>query len=368
MKRGIFFDFDSTITTPIKVPRFHRHAVADRPDIFSNMTGEEIVANFGGRQRIARLAGLFRSLSDAGAELFIVSIGLRDSCILPHLRAVGLAKFFPSDNVYGQDSEALRSRDFAKGRLIASLMAERGWEANDALFIDDSARHVEGAASICEVLKVGGRGLSEAELEAIGVICHEGHAGGLGNPVCDLAENTRRTAPTWRLQADEEVPEAAVAVGVWRVAEAPTERVCVDASPPANHRKLVDRSPLNAKQTVMESPPATAGAPMRRAQHDASPGQGMADAATPCRRLPCSSPLSRARRRQAENSPPALHISPTQLRRSSAAEASPCVSPASRGDADDSVGGCGCGATQHLGGFGGVARSASKSHASHHLR
>eukprot|EP00408_Alexandrium_pacificum_P066763 CAMPEP_0171162444 /NCGR_PEP_ID=MMETSP0790-20130122/4594_1 /TAXON_ID=2925 /ORGANISM="Alexandrium catenella, Strain OF101" /LENGTH=203 /DNA_ID=CAMNT_0011627045 /DNA_START=140 /DNA_END=748 /DNA_ORIENTATION=- len=203
MKRGVFFDFDSTITTPIKIQRFHRHAVADRPEIFADMTSEEIESNFGGRPRIGRLAELFGSLVDAGAELFIVSIGFRDSCIIPHLRAVDLAKFFNDENIYGQDSEALQSRDFVKGRLIATLMAERGWEPHDALFVDDSARHVEAAASVCEVVKAAGRGLTDAEIEAVSLICREGHGESLCNATGGYAMTPRKGAPAWRLQADE---------------------------------------------------------------------------------------------------------------------------------------------------------------------
>jgi len=202
------------------------------------MTSEEIIANFGGRQRIARLAGLFRMLEEAGAELFIVSIGFRDSCIIPHLRAVGLAKFFGEENVFGQDSEALRCRNLDKGCLIASLMAERGWEPSEALFIDDSARHVEGAARVCEVLKVGGRGLSESELEAIGVICQEGHTAGLGT------DGSPSCGSSWRLQADEGVHEADIAVGAWRVAEAHGDKLRppTDASPLALPRTPASRS------------------------------------------------------------------------------------------------------------------------------
>mmetsp|Transcript_118592 Transcript_118592/g.382888 ORF Transcript_118592/g.382888 Transcript_118592/m.382888 type:complete len:447 (+) Transcript_118592:73-1413(+) len=268
MKRGVFFDFDSTLTTPIKLPRFHRHAVADRPDIFASMTSEEIIANFGGRQRIARLATLFRSLAETGTELFIVSIGFRDSCIIPHLRAVGLAKFFLAENIYGQDSEALRSREFAKGRLIASLMTERGWEPNEVLFIDDSARHVEGAASVCEVLKVSGRGLSEAELEAIAVICQEGHVASDGHVVSAAGA----TVP-WRLRADEGVPEAVVAVGAWRVIEVPAEKVraAADSSPLAAQRRVMDKSPMISRRTAEASPMA---APSRRAVDASPPGMG----------------------------------------------------------------------------------------------
>merc|ERR1719215_1549801 len=91
-KRGIFFDFDSTLTTPIKLSRFQRVAIADRPEIFSPMTSEGLISNFGGRSRLQQLSDLFQSLQEVGCELYIVSIGLRDACIIPHLKALGLVK------------------------------------------------------------------------------------------------------------------------------------------------------------------------------------------------------------------------------------------------------------------------------------
>lgn len=173
-KRGLFLDFDSTITTPIKIDRFRRHAVADRPEIFKAMLPEEIVANFGGQHRIACLAKSLKLLRDTGVELFIVSIGLRDACILPHMRSVGLASLFHEENVYGQDSLRLRKHGFVKGRLIAELMAERGMAPHEALFVDDSLRHVEDATGVCDVLHVSGQGLSAAELDAVEVMCLRG--------------------------------------------------------------------------------------------------------------------------------------------------------------------------------------------------
>lgn len=177
-KRGVFFDFDSTITTPIKIQRFHRHAIADRVDIFSAMTGEEIVANFGGRQRLQRLVELFGVLREAGCELFIVSIGFRDS-IIPHLKAVGLIKFFSLENIYGQDSPGMQTFNCAKGRLIATIMSERGWGPEDALFIDDSAKHIDAAVGVCDLLHVAGRGLSNAELDWIRAVACAGDAAAL---------------------------------------------------------------------------------------------------------------------------------------------------------------------------------------------
>eukprot|EP00437_Effrenium_voratum_P037748 CAMPEP_0181472380 /NCGR_PEP_ID=MMETSP1110-20121109/39572_1 /TAXON_ID=174948 /ORGANISM="Symbiodinium sp., Strain CCMP421" /LENGTH=214 /DNA_ID=CAMNT_0023597451 /DNA_START=45 /DNA_END=689 /DNA_ORIENTATION=- len=182
------------MTTPIKIPRFHRHAVADTPAIFGAMTPQEILANFGGRQRLQRMGEVLKALADAGCELFIVSIGFRDSCILPHLNAVGLSRHFPAENVFGQDSRALQDRGFSKGRLIADIMADpkRQWSAADALFIDDSIKHVESAAEVCEVIRVLGRGLSFLELDAVEAVAR-------GQRVPSEGQ-----AP-WQLRSDEAV-------------------------------------------------------------------------------------------------------------------------------------------------------------------
>mmetsp|Transcript_58888 Transcript_58888/g.121682 ORF Transcript_58888/g.121682 Transcript_58888/m.121682 type:complete len:218 (+) Transcript_58888:39-692(+) len=212
MKRGVFFDFDSTMTTPIKLPRFHRHAVADSPEIFASMTPQEILANFGGRQRLARLGQVFEELTKMGCELFIVSIGFRDSCILPHLQAVGLEQHFKPENVFGQDSKALQERGFVKGRLIADLMSDpsRGWLPTEGLFVDDSVRHTEAAAPYCEVVRVRGNGLSFLELDAVEA----------------LARGERKPLPgrvPWQLHEDEAVKalgSSAAMPGAWYVVQA----------------------------------------------------------------------------------------------------------------------------------------------------
>eukprot|EP00434_Breviolum_minutum_P003790 symbB.v1.2.003336.t1/scaffold172.1/size290804/2 len=80
----------------------------------------------------------------------------------------------------------------------------RAWKAQDALFIDDSVRHVESAAEICEVLRVQGNGLSLLELDALEAIAVQG----------------QRSAPGWQLQHDEAVAavkQKAFVPGAWYV-------------------------------------------------------------------------------------------------------------------------------------------------------
>jgi len=176
MKRGVFFDFDSTITTPIKLHRFKRHAIADQPQIFASMSAEEIVSNFGGRLRVPRLSALFKGLADGGTDLYIVSLGFRDSCIFPHLRAVGLSKYIQEEHIFGQDIETFQLHKFVKADLIAEIMSQRGWSPVECLFVDDTLKHVEIAAArgLCDVVKVAGKGLSPCEMDAVLAIGTQG--------------------------------------------------------------------------------------------------------------------------------------------------------------------------------------------------
>lgn len=151
-------------------------AVADNVSLFASMTPEEIVANLGGADRVAALTKLLEGLSVAGVQLFIVSIGYRQAFI-PHLQTAGLLRFFPDEQVFGQDSPPLRSLGFVKGRLIAQIMAERGWGRDDVLFVDDTKDHIDRAADVCRTLLVSQAskrtvgGMAAAEFEAIREAC-----------------------------------------------------------------------------------------------------------------------------------------------------------------------------------------------------
>ena len=90
-----------------------------------NMTPAEIVANFGGKERIARLELMLQRLSAAGTRLMIISLG-RTECIAAHLKAVNLLRHFKEEDIYGRDSPDLRKHRcgglFCKALLILELM------------------------------------------------------------------------------------------------------------------------------------------------------------------------------------------------------------------------------------------------------
>lgn len=168
--KALVLDFDSTISIPTFLQRFQQWAVADNLQIFEAMSETEVIANFGGMQRIALLKALLGALEAAGVRLHIVSIG-RKAAIVPHLRIAGLLPHFPEERIWGQDCPELRSLGFVKGRLIAQLMQAAGWQHGDVLFVDDSKEHIDKAAPVCRTLLVESKatlgGMGPAEFTAI---------------------------------------------------------------------------------------------------------------------------------------------------------------------------------------------------------
>jgi len=168
---AVFFDFDSTLSTPQYVARARDYAVSDRLELCMSLKREEVVANFSGEERIRRLDVLLRGLLQAGVELIIISLGLT-KVIWHHLEVVGLAAHFDKAKIFGQDSLELCEVEHRKALLIQKLMQARRLASSQALFVDDSAAHIKLCADlrVCKVLKVSGNGLSPAEIEQIGVL------------------------------------------------------------------------------------------------------------------------------------------------------------------------------------------------------
>lgn len=134
--KALVLDFDSTISTPTYLNRASCWAVADNIALFESMTLEEIIANFGGKARVAALEVLLTALEAKGVVLHIVSIGHKRA-FSPHLQAAGLLKFFAEDRVWGQDCASLREVGFVKGQLIAEkIMTPNSWQVADVLFVD----------------------------------------------------------------------------------------------------------------------------------------------------------------------------------------------------------------------------------------
>ena len=168
--KALFLDFDSTISTPIFLQRANMWCVADNVELFRSMSPEEIVANFGGSERIEVIKALLTDLSARGVVLYIVSIGHKVA-IMPHLHRAGLLTFFEPKRIFGQDCAELRNVNFVKGVLIDQLMKKEGLMHGNALFVDDSLGHIEKASSVCRTLLVESKhtvgGMAEPEFRAI---------------------------------------------------------------------------------------------------------------------------------------------------------------------------------------------------------
>ena len=198
--RCVIFDFDSTLSCPTFIARFGRFAIADKRDVFMNMTPPEIVENFGGTARLEHLTSMLQRLRDLQVHLMIISLG-RTECIIAHLAAVHLLPFFSAEDIYGRDSEALKRHNiryarkdetvgtlFCKAALILAIMTRFQWTSDDVLFVDDSTAHIQAArdgamttkdghrhelwpGTICQTLLVANegddRGLAAHEMEHV---------------------------------------------------------------------------------------------------------------------------------------------------------------------------------------------------------
>jgi len=164
----VFFDFDSTLSTPQFLHRAQDIAVSDRPKLCCSMTRQEILLNFGGHQRLNDLAAMLRKLSQNDVAMFIISLGFTEA-IQKHLNALGLDSFFPKDRIFGQDSPRMHEVQHQKAVLIHRLLQENGWQKVRALFVDDSDKHIHlcDRLGVCQTLHVQGDGLCIEEMHAI---------------------------------------------------------------------------------------------------------------------------------------------------------------------------------------------------------
>ena len=77
MLRHVFLDFDGTLTVTAWLPRLNRHALSDDVAKCSQMSDAEILANFGGSERVASLHRFLGALRQRGVTLFVLSHGQR---------------------------------------------------------------------------------------------------------------------------------------------------------------------------------------------------------------------------------------------------------------------------------------------------
>mmetsp|Transcript_20077 Transcript_20077/g.46160 ORF Transcript_20077/g.46160 Transcript_20077/m.46160 type:complete len:222 (+) Transcript_20077:35-700(+) len=163
VRKAYFFDFDSTLSVCTFLQARGTYAVADKTELFAQMSTAEIIQNFGGQERIRQLDELLTYLGSRDITLFIISIGFIKA-IRPHLEAIGLAHHFQT--MWGQDSPELQEVKFTKGLLIEKIMKVHGWARDDCVFIDDSKDHIDkcNKLNVCETFHVKQSGLTEADL------------------------------------------------------------------------------------------------------------------------------------------------------------------------------------------------------------
>lgn len=162
---AVFFDFDETLTTPKYIAHAKEYALSDRAGLCNSLSKDEILANFGGRPRVSRLATMLQWLKDTGVAIFIVSLGWTN-VILRHLEMVGLNNFFHPSQVHGKDSPAFVDAGHSKAKLITRLRDEKGFASERCLFVDDNEENIKCVKhkGICRTLHVAGDGLCEDEM------------------------------------------------------------------------------------------------------------------------------------------------------------------------------------------------------------
>eukprot|EP00928_Gymnodinium_smaydae_P015404 TRINITY_DN15695_c0_g1_i1.p1 TRINITY_DN15695_c0_g1~~TRINITY_DN15695_c0_g1_i1.p1 ORF type:complete len:407 (-),score=117.05 TRINITY_DN15695_c0_g1_i1:107-1204(-) len=165
---AIFFDFDSTLATPRYLERAKDYAFADRLALCGSLSRQEILANFGGAARVARLHALLQRLRARRVALFVVSLGITEA-MRRQLEIVGLGRFFPTGRVYGQDSPELSQASYRRDEVVAQLVREQGWASDRVLLVDRDAGVLEScaAAGVCQTLRVHGEGISLDEMERV---------------------------------------------------------------------------------------------------------------------------------------------------------------------------------------------------------
>mmetsp|Transcript_55921 Transcript_55921/g.155943 ORF Transcript_55921/g.155943 Transcript_55921/m.155943 type:complete len:237 (-) Transcript_55921:96-806(-) len=210
--KAVFFDFDATLTV---LPEISRHRLFPGFDAQEpNLVWLREVA-FGGAARLELLLMALADLQERqGAELFVVSFADRE-VILRTLDLVGGLRFFGGDNadekVYGW--EQLGGPMASKGDFLKGLMQQRGWQHDEALFLDDQAENIRTVMPVCRAFWVRGRkGLSDAELRALqdcggaSMTCADGASVNVSRREVDVAScatNSRSTGSLTNLTDDD---------------------------------------------------------------------------------------------------------------------------------------------------------------------
>lgn len=160
----VFYDFDQTIS------KLHLYERLDGGDTaaLEKLTDHELIAVFGGEDRVAALHTHFSLLRSANITMGIVSMNYV-TVIKKALDRIGrLGQFFCAESIIGRDSDIMRQANNNKGDVISQLMQRNGIGYDQALFVDDSAQNIKQAQGICSTMRVSAqRGMDAGNMRDI---------------------------------------------------------------------------------------------------------------------------------------------------------------------------------------------------------
>lgn len=160
----MLYDFDQTIS---KLHLFEELGGGQLPTL-SNLTQEELLAIFGGEERVTALHNHFALLRGANIAVSIISMNYVAVIKSALDRIGGLGQFFGAESIIGRDSALMRRSRHNKGRAIAALMKQNCFSYDQALFVDDTKKNIRQAQGICSTLHVSTMsGMSEANMRSI---------------------------------------------------------------------------------------------------------------------------------------------------------------------------------------------------------
>eukprot|EP01083_Nonionella_stella_P164774 546430_1 len=135
--RFIVYDFDQTITEL----HLYRQLHGGQLDALCKLSDDELIAIFGGKERIEKLNKHFKFVTDSDVEIGIVSFGW-STVIKKSLDRVQLGIYFENKVIIGRDSKEIIIMNRKKGKIIHNLMQQRQLNYDQVLFVDDALSNI----------------------------------------------------------------------------------------------------------------------------------------------------------------------------------------------------------------------------------
>ena len=158
---ALCFDFDQTLS------REHLHRLSKGAP--GGVSGIDLHAAFGGRERIARLGRFLGDAKKLGAAVHIISHNQKDS-IIDALGAVGLGLHFPPDTIVGWGE--LRDNALASKSEMATRIADGyGIARGRCMLVDDDEENLSDADDVMTYWVSSGEGLSDKDMSTLLSVC-----------------------------------------------------------------------------------------------------------------------------------------------------------------------------------------------------